>query len=86
MNANTEPVEGFAYDADLYCADCLPDGVDGEPTDWTETDSPDHCGGCGIPLHCQLTTDGIAYVKESLAEGGGCCAELWPVLFGDELG
>ena len=85
MNANTEPVEGYAYDADTYCQDCLPNGAVTTPLDNSETDSPAHCGGCGVPLHCQLTTDGVDYVKESIEDGAGCCQELWPVLFADYL-
>ena len=85
MNGNTEPVDGFAYDGDTYCADCLPDCVKGDPLDNCETDSPAHCGSCGVPLHCQLTIDGVEYVREAIAENDGCCQELWPVLFADYL-
>ena len=86
MNSNTESVEGFAWDADLYCADCIPNNATGvSPTDNGETDSPDHCASCGVPLHCRLTTDGVGYVRATLEEGGGCCQELWPVLFADYL-
>ena len=87
MHADTQPVEGYVADADLWCEDCAPDGA--EPLDAcgsNETDSPDHCAGCGVPLECTLTDEGIRYVKKTIDEGNnGCCQELWPVLFADEL-
>ena len=82
MNAHTEPVPGFVETekyVDYYCADCLPDDCPDEttsPLDWEETDSPCHCSSCGIPLEHSLTSDGVRYVRESVAEGKGCCREL----------
>ena len=85
MHSGTEPEDGYAYDSDTYCSDCLPDGADGLPLGANETDSPSHCGDCGVPLHCQLTSDGVQYVRESIKDGNGCCQELWPELFADYL-
>lgn len=86
MQAHVEPTDGFAWDSDLHCADCLPDWAeDAQPLNNGETDSPDHCCGCGVPLSCELTTNGVEHVKELLEGGGGCAQELWPVLFTDSL-
>jgi hypothetical protein len=79
MNANTEPVEGYVYDGDVYCIDCN-DGVDDNPYGG-ESDSPTHCGCCGIPIIHDLTTDGVDYVRGLLTDGNGCCKELWPVVW-----
>ena len=88
MNANTEPVDGFVWDGDYWCDNCLPDDIDDiddqpQPLDYEEVDCPDHCGGCGIPLNCRLTTDGVEYVAKNMNDG--CCRELWPVLFANYL-
>lgn len=79
MTPDTEPVDGFIYEASTYCEEHAPEGAieDHNP----EVDSPMHCDVCGIPLKCDLTTDGVQYVREELGYGGGCCRELWPVLF-----
>ena len=83
MNADTEPVDGYAdFDlADMVCGDCLNKTHNHQPMFNGELDSPAHCSICGIPLNCRLTSDGIAYVRESIESCGGCCRELWPVLF-----
>ena len=87
MLADTTPVGGFAdFElADFVCEDCLIPGHDHQPLFSSEVDSPAHCSICGIPLNCQLTIDGVGYVKEAIAENDGCCRELWPVLFADYL-
>lgn len=92
MNSNTLSVEGFVDDCDVYCKDCL-DDTDVSPHEFYEvfeiyrgeSDSPTHCGGCGIPIIHELTIEGAEYVREALAEGGGCCAELWPIVWADYL-
>ena len=87
MTADTEPVDGYADFVliDHVCHDCLDPKHDHESLDNPELDSPAHCSICHIPLNCQLTTDGVDYVRELLANSGGCCQELWPVLFADYL-
>jgi hypothetical protein len=80
MTADTEPVEGFVYDGEVYCADCLGYHEAGTPY-YGESDTPTHCGGCGVPIIHELTVEGAEYVRDSLADGGGCCAELWPVIW-----
>jgi len=91
MTADTEPVHGFVETekyVDYFCADCLPDDAPEEttfPMDSEETDSPCHCSVCGVPLIHSLTIDGARYVRESIAEGAGCCRELWPVVWSDYL-
>ena len=83
MTANTAPVEGFAdFElADYVCGDCLDTKHSHAPLSG-ECDSPAHCSACGVPLECELTPDGVDYVKDNVA---GCCRELWPVLFADYL-
>jgi len=91
MAADTNPVHGFVETekyVDYFCADCLPDDCPDEttsPLDNEETDSPCHCSVCGIPLIHSLTTEGTRYVREAVAEGSGCCRELWPVVWSDYL-
>jgi len=79
MMANTPPVTGWICDGEVYCADC---GGCGELYEG-ESDSPTHCRGCGVPIIHELTLDGVKYVREALADGGGCCKELWPVVWAD---
>lgn len=88
MNARTEPVDGYAdFDlAEYFCKDCINMSHNHCELDLdTEYDSPAHCSICGRPLNCQLTTEGVQYIKEAIAENDGCCQELWPVLFADYL-
>ena len=35
-----------------------------------ESDSPEHCNGCGVFLHNELTGDGYRYVQEKLNATG----------------
>jgi len=88
MLADTEPVQGYVdIDASDYscgsCIDLLTRNT--IPMDNPELDAPAHCSNCGVPLECRLTTDGVEYIEELLAEGGGCCRELWATLFADYL-
>jgi hypothetical protein len=91
MNADTEPVPGFAESdkyVDYFCANCLPEDCPDEttsPLDYEESDSPCHCSICGIPLVHSLTSDGVRYVRDAIADGAGCCRELWPVVWSDYL-
>ena len=76
MVASTKPVDAYMGDAEFVCQDCAGDGAQyiGE-----ESDVPEHCGICHRPLECSLTQDGVEYLKENM--DGGCCQELWPVLY-----
>jgi len=91
MTADTEPVQGFVETekyVDYFCSDCLPDDCPEETTsamNHEETDSPCHCSVCGIPLIHSLTSYGARYVRQAIAEGTGCCRELWPVVWADYL-
>ncbi len=87
MVANTLPVEGWVCGGDVYCADCLQSGQDGfdEYPYSGESDSPTHCTGCGVPIIHDLTAEGVEYLREALADGGGCCAEVWPTVWADYL-
>lgn len=84
MTSNTETVQGYAADADYYCLKCTP-SVAAPLSAHEELDSPAHCAHCGIPLAHALTEEGAAYVARRLDEGGGCCHELWPVVWKDYL-
>ena len=91
MTSDTEPATGFVETekyVDYFCADCLPDDSPDEttyPLDSDRTDSPCHCSVCGVPLVHDLTSDGVRYVRESIAERAGCCRELWPAVWSDIL-
>jgi hypothetical protein len=70
----------FIYQADLYCEDCgetIADDLRAESVNDTgdsddfpqeasngESDSPCHCGTCGVFLENPLTPDGDSYVRE----------------------
>jgi len=88
MHPNTEPVEGFVCDGDVYCEDCLDDTLckSDEVREIFEvyegeSDSPTHCGWCGVPIIHDLTPEGVEYVREALKEGNGCCVKLWSVVW-----
>ncbi len=91
MTADTEHVQGIVETdkyVDYFCTECLPDNAPEETTstmDHEETDSPCHCSVCGIPLLHTLTSEGASYVRQAIAEGEGCCSELWPVVWSDYL-
>ena len=92
MTADTEPVHGYVETekyVDHFCADCLPDDAPEEttfPMDNEEVDSPCHCSVCGISLIHSLTSTGIHFVRQVIAEGKtGCCRELWPAVWADYL-
>ena len=77
----------FIYQAELLCTDCGNRTVerleqanvfdhgdsDGFPQEEIvcESDTPDHCAGCGVFLENPLTPDGVAYVREALRAGTG---------------
>ena len=52
-----DPSDEYSYDSDEYPKRCDVS---------EESDSPSHCGGCGIFLENNLTTDGDDYVKETV--------------------
>jgi hypothetical protein len=88
MMADTPPEEGWVYEGSVYCAKCL-DGCDVDTTPLPpyegESDSPTHCEECGVPILHELTIDGVKYVRETLADNPGCCAEVWPTVWADYL-
>ncbi len=91
MTADSEPVHGWIETekyVDHFCVDCLPDDYP-EETTWSmdneEVDTPCHCSVCGVPLIHLLTSEGIHYVRQAIAEGAGCCRELWPAVWADYL-
>lgn len=84
MLADTPPEDGFIYDGEVYCAECLDRAVDRTPFEG-ESDSPVHCRGCGVPIIHELTIEGVEYVRETFADTPGCCAEVWPTVWTDYL-
>jgi hypothetical protein len=57
---------------DAFCPDCYQGGEDDSPIfSDTEADSPTHCVVCHELIGHALTTDGEAYVRETLAAGDG---------------
>ena len=81
MDANTEAVPGFVGCADVWCEQHAPINHYESAGYYPESDSPLHCAECGRPLQCSLTDTGVDYVKEIIADDGGCCRELWSILF-----
>ncbi len=53
-----------AYDDRDYDSDDFPKG----PMDEGESDSPSYCGECGLFLESDLTSEGVAYVRETVRE------------------
>ena len=82
MMADTPPVEGWVYDGEVYCTDCLGRVIKGTPYEGA-SDCPTHCGGCGVPIIHELTAEGVEYVREHLDGDGGCCREVWPTVWAD---
>jgi hypothetical protein len=79
--AKITDVIGFAADADIYCPDCASatygdtdTAQDREGNELgavfgdSETDCPYHCAECGVLIPERLTTDGVNYVADALAE------------------
>ena len=69
----------YIYQASVYCEGCGEAHRKGEDTgdsnDYPqgpmpegESDSPSHCYDCGEFLETDLTSDGMAYVRECVAE------------------
>jgi hypothetical protein len=50
------------FDSDEYPKGPYPAG---------ESDTPDHCGNCGVFLENSLTGDGEQYVKDAIQDGTG---------------
>lgn len=77
----------FIYQADIYCRDCGHSIADDLRADSVidyhdsdtfpqeemicESDTPDHCAGCGCFLENPLTHDGMAYVQTALDANTG---------------
>ena len=68
--ANCFDVLGYADEGALYCPDCFEGDADSDDVAVvfreTEFDCPQCCSTCGDDLEVQLTSDGLAYVKERI--------------------
>ena len=73
----TGSVKYYAFDADVWCEDCLIDagvslsGGEASPVSegvGDEADTPQHCSACGTFLESRLTEEGARYVVNALAE------------------
>jgi len=62
LNFSHEHLDIDTFDSGDYPAGPYPAG---------ESDTPDHCGGCGIFLENPLTGDGEQYVKDAIQDGTG---------------
>lgn len=87
MNADTPAEPGYTdvTVGEYFCEHHVDCSHDCFPLDGEELDSPAHCAECGAPLSHDLTPDGVEYVKQAIAEGTGCCRELWPEVWRDWL-
>ena len=83
MMADTPPQQGWVRNGDVYCAGCLdPDYDDrcvGNGPYSGDSDTPQHCGGCGVPIIHKMTAEGVEYVRNNSV---GCCREVWPTVWG----
>lgn len=82
MMADTLPVTGYVSSYGVYCVKCA---AATNIIYCGESDSPTlcgGCGGCGVPIIHELTAEGVEYVREHLADGNGCCQEVWPTVWG----
>ena len=85
-------MEGYIYQADIYCADCAKKYRIGEkdsgdsdqfpqgPYDngGGESDFPQHCGNCNLFLENPLTSYGEKYVIAAAKDAlGGDVAKEW---------
>jgi hypothetical protein len=77
-------MNAYICDASLYCANCIRQQqpqvryenlrhIQGDksgpyPDGGGEADTPQHCGECGVFLENALTTDGVEYVRERVAD------------------
>ena len=61
MDAYIEP-EG----AELLCEDCCSEDASSYPDGGGESDCPEHCAVCHVPLENTLTSDGVEYVLEAI--------------------
>jgi hypothetical protein len=87
MMADTPPQQGWVRNSEVYCAGCA--GADaseyriGNGRYGGLSDTPQHCGGCGVPIIHELTPEGIEYVRAELADNDGCCREVWAEVWAD---
>lgn len=59
-------MDAYICDGTLYCEDCAPDAAESYPDGGGESDSPQHCDNCLVPLDNPLTQYGIEYVLVAL--------------------
>ena len=83
----------YVFNAALLCEGCG-DKVRAErvrPGHVNEADTPQHCEGCGVFLENPLTSDGRAYVLDSITrlhrgEGGSrAVLKTWAAFYGFNL-
>lgn len=60
--------KGYTVDAEMWCESCLPYTLDDSEVEpmGGEADSPCHCNACHVPLDCDWTPDGVAFVVRAL--------------------
>jgi hypothetical protein len=84
--APADPADESSYDSDAYPKGPYPDGGG-------EADTPQHCDACGTFLENPLTPDGLAYVREAIAEAmtatpfdpDAPALKIWREFYADEL-
>ena len=72
-----DPEDEYSYDSDDYPKTIVVDG---------ESDTPQHCSTCGVFLENSLTSDGVNYVREAIADGSGSVVAEWADFYKQELG
>ncbi len=69
-------ITSYTHDGDIYCPECAAaQGMTQDAPEWgpvfstgDEADCPQHCGGCHVFLRNALTSDGVEYYLNRVAD------------------
>lgn len=57
-------MDAYLHEGEFYCEACAPKNSEAYSDGGGESDTPQHCNECGIPLENPLTSEGVEYVLE----------------------